>query len=105
VFERAWVLVNTSTRECLPVTYLEAGAHRCPVLSHGNADDFARKFGYWARKGDLADFTEGLQWLLHGGRWQDAGEKAHAYVQSTHGYDAVVDIHMRTYEDLLQRAF
>lgn len=101
VFERAWILVNTSTRECLPVTYLEAGAHRCAVLSHGNADDFARQYGYWARKGDLADFTEGLGWLLHDQRWQIAGEKAYAHVRSSHGYDAVVDVHMRTYERLL----
>jgi glycosyltransferase involved in cell wall biosynthesis len=103
VFERAWVLVNTSTRECLPVTYLEAGARRCAVLSHGNADDFARQFGYWARKGDLADFTDGLNWLLRDNRWQGAGEKAYGYVQSTHGYDAVIDVHMRTYESLLPR--
>ena len=29
VLETSWILVNTSWRECLPVSYLEACAHKC----------------------------------------------------------------------------
>lgn len=101
VLERSWILVNTSTRECLPVTYLEAAAYRCAILSHGNADDFAKQFGYWARGGDLADFTNGLNWLLQDRRWQAAGEKAYIHVAQTYGYDAVIDQHLRTYAEQL----
>jgi glycosyltransferase involved in cell wall biosynthesis len=101
VLDQAWVLVNTSTRECLPVTYLEAGAHGCAILSHCDADDFASRFGFWARKGDLPDFEQGLRSLLTGGRWQDGAEKAYAYVRDTHEYSQVIDRHIQTYEEAL----
>ena len=70
ILEEAWVLVNTSWRECLPVSYLEGCAHKCAILSHCNADDFPKEFGYWARRGDAGDFEEGLQFLLERDRWK-----------------------------------
>ena len=101
VLDKAWVLVNTSTRECLPVTYLEAGVHRCAILSHCDADDFASRFGFWARTGDLQDFEQGLSYLLAGDRWKEGAERAHEYVRETHEYDQVIDRHIETYERAL----
>ena len=65
VLDKAWVLINTSTKECLPVSYIEAGAHKCAILSHGNADDFASNFELWAKIGDLGDYERGLNFLLN----------------------------------------
>ncbi len=101
VLRRSWILVNTSSRECLPVSYLEAGVERCAILSHCDADDFASRFGFWARKGDLDDFAEGLEWLLKGDRWKEAGEKAYEYVRDTHEYERVIDRHLEAYEQAL----
>ncbi len=101
VLDQAWVLVNTSSRECLPVTYLEAGVHRCAILSHCDADQFASRFGFWARKGNIRDFERGLVWLLTGGRWKEAGEQAHQYVRDTHEYAKVIDAHIDAYEQAL----
>lgn len=102
ILDRAWVLVNTSSREGLPVTYLEAGAHKCAILSHCDADDFASSFGFWAKRGDLDDFTEGLKFLLQEDRWRLLGEKACNYVLETHEYERVIDQHVHLYEQLLQ---
>lgn len=101
VLDRSWVLVNTSTRECLPVTYLEAGAHRCAILSHCDADDFASRFGFWAPRGDLADFEDGLSRLLTGDRWKEGAERAWEYVRDTHEYNRVIDRHIETYTRVL----
>ncbi len=102
VFDQAWVLINTSTRECLPVTYLEAGAHKCAILSHCDADDFASQFGFWAGQGDLGDFEQGLSFLLTGDRWKEGAERAYDYVRETHESDQVIDRHIQAYEEALQ---
>ena len=101
LLDKAWILINTSTRECLPVSYLEAGSHKCAILSHCNADDFAGSFGFWAKKGDLDDFTQGLNFLLENDRWKSSGEKAFDYVRNIHEYDRVIDQHIQVYRQIL----
>jgi glycosyltransferase involved in cell wall biosynthesis len=102
ILDKSWIMANTSTKECLPISYLEAGAHKCAILSHGNADDFASSFGFWAQKGDLDDYAQGLQFLLENDRWKALGEKAYGYVKETHEYERVIDRHLRVYEEVLQ---
>jgi glycosyltransferase involved in cell wall biosynthesis len=101
LLEKSWILVNTSTRECLPVSYLEAGANKCAILSHCNADDFASNFGFWAERGDLEDYVRGLKILLENNRWKALGENANDYVRNTHEYDKVIDQHMGAYRQVL----
>ena len=101
ILEKSWILVNTSTKECLPVSYLEAAAHKCAILSHGNADDFASEFGYWARKGDLTDFADGLRILLADNEWKRKGELGFDYVCRTHEYERVIDQHIEVYERMI----
>jgi glycosyltransferase involved in cell wall biosynthesis len=101
LLDKSWILVNTSSRECLPVSYLEAGAKKCAILSHCNADDFASNFGFWAERGDLEDYVRGLRFLLENNRWKALGEKAHNYVRSTHEYDKVIGQHMSAYQQVL----
>lgn len=103
LLEQCWILVNTSTKECLPLSYLEACAHGCAVLSHVNADDFASEFGYWAEAGDLEDYQGGLEALLENDRWRERGEKGYEYVKKTHEFGRVVDEHIRVYEEVLSQ--
>lgn len=103
VLARAWILVNTSTKECLPVSYLEACVHKCAILSHRNADDFASKFGYWAQKGDIEDFACGLEFLLENDRWRELGEFGYEYVKNTHEFNRVIDQHIGVYEKVLSQ--
>lgn len=102
ILDASWVMVNTSTKECLPVSYLEAGAHKCAILSHGNADDFASSFGFWAERGDLEDYSQGLTFLLENTRWITMGEKAYDYVRQTHEYERVIDQHLHVYRQVLE---
>lgn len=102
ILDSAWILVNTSTRECLPVSYLEAGARKCAILSHCNADDFASEFGFWAERGVLSEYIQGLEFLVTNDRWKALGEKAYAYVKNTHEYEKVIDRHLSVYRDALE---
>jgi glycosyltransferase involved in cell wall biosynthesis len=100
ILRDSWIMINTSTRECLPVSYLEAAAHKCAILSHCNADDFASSFGFWAERGDIEDYTVGLRRLLDGDTWRERGIKGYEYVVNTHEYERVLDQHVEVYQRL-----
>lgn len=102
ILEESWILVNTSWRECLPVSYLEACAHKCAILSHENPDDFAKNFGYHAEVGNLEDFIGGLRWLLETDRWRGLGEKGWEYVNEIHEFNKVIDKHIEVFEEVLR---
>jgi glycosyltransferase involved in cell wall biosynthesis len=98
VLDESWVLVNTSVHECLPVSFLEAAAHRCAILSPHDPDGLATRFGYHAAAGN---YTEGLGWLLEGDRWRERGERGYRYVSAVHEKRGVIDRHVEVYEELL----
>ena len=100
VLEESWVLVNTSVHECLPVSFLEAAAHGCAVLSPHDPDGFASRFGYHAAAGDYA---YGLGWLLEDDRWRERGMRGRRYVSEVHEKKRVIDRHVEVYEGVLRR--
>lgn len=97
---RAWILLNTAAREGLPLTFIEAAACRCAILSQTDPDGYASGFGYHAADGD---FAEGLQWLLEEQRWRAAGERAFAHVRATHEPKAAVEHQMNLYSKALEQ--
>jgi glycosyltransferase involved in cell wall biosynthesis len=98
VLNKSWVLVNTSVSECLPVSFLEAAAHGCAILSFHDPDGFASRFGHHVRDGDL---ESGLRALLGGDSWRERGEAGRAYVSEVHEVGAVTDMHIEAYRALL----
>ena len=98
VLSKSWILINTSFKECLPISFLEAASFKCAILSAANPDDFTSEFGYWARAGD---FATGLQFLLSDGEWMKRGVKGYDYVKKTNELDRVVDKHIDVYSELL----
>ncbi len=99
ILEKSWVLVNTSMREGLPVSFLEAAANRCAILSGVDPDGFASKFGYHAKNDD---FKEGLDFLLEQNRWVEKGFKGYEYVKETFELNKAVDKHIHVYEQMLK---
>ena len=97
--ERSWVLINTSYSECLPVSFLEAAANRCAILSPHDPDGFSSSFGFHVKDGD---YTRGLNWLLEYDRWREQGVKGFNYVKKVHEKEKVTDLHIQKYEDLLE---
>lgn len=98
-YERAWILVNTSAREGLPYTFLEAAGYGVAILSCLDPESFASKFGYYVTNGD---FEFGLRYLLEKDRWRKRGEKAMAFVRSTWKEKECIDRHLDLYQHLLK---
>lgn len=98
VLGSSWILVNTSVSECLPVSFLEAAAHGCAILSYHDPDGFASNFGHQVVDGDL---DWGLRSLLKDDVWRERGKRGFAYVSDVHELDRVVDLHLDAYETLI----
>jgi glycosyltransferase involved in cell wall biosynthesis len=98
--EKSWVLVNTSAKEALPNTFVEAAANRCAILSALDPDDFASRFGYKVTDGNYA---AGLNHLLTQDRWRLLGELGYQYVAENNTLDIATDKHISEYERLLSK--
>ena len=99
LLEKAWVLVNTSMRECLPISFLEASASKCAILSSNNPDGFAEKFGHHATD---ENYEKGLRLLLKDDMWREKGVKGYEYVKETHELSRVIDQHAKMYKEIVE---
>jgi glycosyltransferase involved in cell wall biosynthesis len=88
IFGSAWILVNLAEREGLPISFIEAAAHRIAILAMVDPDGFVSHFGYQVNDGD---FATGLRWLLEQDRWRALGERGFQYVQEHHRVEVTVD--------------
>lgn len=100
ILSASWIIMNTSAREGLPNSMLEAAAHRCAVLSSVDPDDFAVDFGRYVQDDD---FDAGLRYLLAEDRWREKGLAAWRYVAATFATEPAIEGHIAAYRDLLQR--
>lgn len=100
ILERSWALVNTSVREALPISFLEAFAHETPILSGEDPDGLTSTFG--CRVLD-DDFEGGLKSLLEDDGWKERGRLGRRYVEQVHEVGRVVERHIEIYESVLER--
>ncbi len=94
LLDETWIFVNTAAREGLPLTFLEAAAHGCAILSAVNPDGFAERFGVHVRDDD---FSGAVRRLLESSPF-DLGVGAHAYVRSTYECAAALNVHIEEYQ-------
>lgn len=97
----AWILVNTSAREGLPVSFIEAASHGCAILSACDPDGYASRFGHAVTDGD---YGAGLDRLLSNDRWGDLGAEAAAHVARHHDPVAAADRQRAIYADAMAQA-
>jgi glycosyltransferase involved in cell wall biosynthesis len=100
ILGKSWIMVNTSAREGLPNSFIEALAHRCAILSAVDPDSFASQFGYHAKDDD---FSVGLDFLLENQRWREQGERGYQYVKETFEVDWAIDQHIAVYKQILAK--
>jgi glycosyltransferase involved in cell wall biosynthesis len=97
VLGTSWILVNTSLREGLPTTFIEAAAHRCAILSFTDPDGFASRFGVRVQEGAL---PAALEALLRDDRWKVLGEAGFRHVGDVFAVDQAMNEHLRLYAQL-----
>jgi glycosyltransferase involved in cell wall biosynthesis len=98
ILGRSWVLVNTSTREGLPTSFLEGLAHGCALLSELNPDGVVERYGHRVARGD---FASGLTRLLADGHWRRLGASGRDYVARHYEQERVIERHLEIYRELI----
>ena len=93
-----WILVNTSAKEALPNTFIEAAAHRCAILGPVDPDGFTTRSGYHVTDGDYA---KGLRILLENDTWKERGDAGFKYFMENYENDIVIDRHISEYSRLI----
>jgi glycosyltransferase involved in cell wall biosynthesis len=98
LLRQGWILCNTSRREGLPVSFQEALAHRCALLSSVDPDGLTSRFGRHVTDGD---FEAGLQALLEHDRWRDLGRAGFSYISQSYERERALDVHESIYNQLV----
>lgn len=103
----AWVLVNTSIHEGLPVSFLEALACETPILSCQDPEDVASRFGVYVGRWNgtgldgLPAFAGGLRRLLDSAPLRERlGAEGRRWVAATHNRSRFLE----AFADLCRRA-
>ncbi|MDZ4746946.1 MAG: glycosyltransferase family 4 protein [Saprospiraceae bacterium] len=100
LFSQAWIHINTSVREGLPNSFIEAAGHQCAILSYVNPDDFASRFGYHAAANE---FHKGLEYLLSGNKWRELGKDGYTYVEGNYSLPYAMDAHEEIYQKIFRQ--
>ena len=95
-----WIFVSTAVREGLPLTFLEAAAHGCPIISRVDPDQFATKFG---RQVHDDDYAAAIRSLLADAPLEK-GRAAYDYVRNTYETSKALQAHVDQYERYAQQA-
>ena len=96
---KAWGLINTSIREGLPITFLEALAEGTPIISYVNPDNYVSRFGIKVDY-DERSFMQGIDRAVSERLFQKIGQEERLYASMEHGLDAVMNKHIQIYKDL-----
>jgi glycosyltransferase involved in cell wall biosynthesis len=93
ILSDTWVFVNTAIREGLPLTFLEAAAHGCSLLSAADPDGLTSRFGRVVTRGG---FSKGLADLMADSPLLKGREALH-YVADAYGDDKALASHIELY--------
>ncbi|MEK9138609.1 MAG: glycosyltransferase, partial [Bacteroidota bacterium] len=99
ILSDTWVFVSTAAREGLPLTFLEAAAHGCAILSVVDPDQFATRFG---RQVEDDDFVAGVKALLADAPLEK-GKRGYEYVRDVYENSRALAAHIEQYDRLLHQ--
>jgi glycosyltransferase involved in cell wall biosynthesis len=97
ILSDTWVLVNTAAREGLPLTFLEAAAYGCAILSAVDPDHFASRFGQPVMN---EDFAAALRQLLANAPLEK-GRLASLYVKQVYETSRALALHVAQYQQFV----
>lgn len=97
VLGKSWILINTSPREGLPNSFIEAAGHGTAILSAVDPDGFASDFGEHVNG---EDYASALERLLTGDAWRVKGARGRDYVRATNAAAIATERHIAVYRNL-----
>lgn len=98
ILAKSWIHLNTSVREGLPSSFLEAGARGCALVSSVNPDNYPSMFGSFVEKGE---FSTALGDLIKSEECFELGRLAHKHMLKNHQTSMVMREHVNAMNRLL----
>lgn len=99
LLSQSWILLNTSIREGLPVTFLEAGANGMSIISSVNPDNYTNKFG--ATFEDVESAVRLIRQAISEQWHLTRGKLAYDHIKKVHKTEIVMKNHEQLYYRLL----
>ena len=98
---RAWALINTSVREGLPITFLEAMAEATPIVSYVDPDNYVSRFGI---KVDytIESFKKGIEQSVREKLFERIGTAEREFIKEKHEIGVIMKKHLEIYNDILK---
>ncbi len=95
---RAWILLNTSVREGLPVTFLEAMSQKTCIVSDVDPDNYTSNFGVAVENGD---YVGAIKKAIENNLYKDKGQKGYEHALAVHEIGKVMKRHVELYEEII----
>jgi len=101
IIGKSWGLLNTSIREGLPITFLEAMAEGTPIISYVDPDMYASRFGIKVDY-NIDSFRQGIEKAVTEKLYDKIGNKEREYILKEHELEVVMNKHLQIYEKILK---
>ncbi len=98
LLKNCWTLMNTSAREGLPISFLEAGANGMSIVSTVNPDNYSGMFGSYVEASKL---KEAIKQSMEDEWFKTKGKEAYRFMKNVHETHKVMEDHVKIYEDLI----
>ncbi len=95
---RAWILLNTSVREGIPATFLEAMSQKTCIVSDVDPDNYTSNFGVAVENGD---YVGAIKKAIENNLYKDKGQKGYEHALAVHEIGKVMKRHVELYEEII----
>jgi glycosyltransferase involved in cell wall biosynthesis len=96
---KSWILLNTSVREGIPVTFLEAMNTKTCIVASVDPDQYTSKFGI---KVNGNDYETAIREALKDDTYITKGNLGFQHLKETHEISKVMHQHLAIYESLMK---
>ena len=99
ILGNSWILLNTSVREGIPATYLEAMNTRTCIVASVDPDQYTSRFGVHV-KGD--NYISGIREAINNNVYIEKGNLGFEHLSKTHEISQVMNQHLTIYQSLME---
>jgi glycosyltransferase involved in cell wall biosynthesis len=101
IIGKSWALLNTSIREGLPITFLEALAEGTPIISYVDPDQYVTNFGIKAESYTVKAFADAINSVIKNEGFKEIRSRSVPFIKKNHETAIVMSQHISIYDKML----